>query len=54
MIRLCQKRVHKKLRFGVDLERLKVDLGETQGGGDGIFGVEGLLILGRWYRGVGL
>ena len=42
-MRVSQKRVHKKLRFGVDLRRLKVDLVETQGGGDDIFGVESLV-----------
>lgn len=39
MIRVSQKRAHKKYEIGVDLERLKVDLGETLGGRDDIFGV---------------
>lgn len=40
MIRVSQKRAHKKYAIGVHLERLKVDLGETQGGVDDIFGME--------------
>lgn len=43
MMRVSQKRAHKKYAIGVHLERLKVDLGETQGGGDDIFGVESLV-----------
>ena len=39
MMRVSQKRAHKKYEIGVDLRRLKVDLGETQGGGDDIFGM---------------
>lgn len=36
---MSQKRAHKKLRLGVRLESLKVDLGETLGGGNDIFGM---------------
>lgn len=43
MMRVSQKRAHKKYEIGVHLERLKVDLGETLGGRDDIFGVKSLV-----------
>lgn len=38
----------------MDLRRLKVDLGETLGGGDDIFGVKSLVDWGGFDVGIGL
>ena len=53
MIRVSQKRAHKKYAIRVDFGGLKVDLVETLGDRDDIFGVESLVDWGGFEVGMG-